>query len=117
MKVTIDSTEPLADALRVIGALYNVTLTTSDTTTGDKERETAPSPQRPAGSNRKPRPATKERSSRRPETVTSKRAKRQVSSVSISEIRRWAKDNGHAVRSRGTLPASVRSAYADAHTG
>jgi len=26
MKVTIDSSEPLADALRVIGAVYNVSL-------------------------------------------------------------------------------------------
>jgi hypothetical protein len=120
LKVTIDSTEPLADALRVIGALYNVTLSASTNHTGaNNQPQTAPSPRRgAAAANRKrTQPATENKPTRRrPERATSKRTSAQASSVSTSEIRSWAKANGHAVNSRGTLPASIRSAYADVHS-
>jgi hypothetical protein len=117
LKVTIDSTEPFADALRVIGALYNVTLAQVD----DTPALGTPS----AGPRRTRRPgATTNGSSRRAGTSkTTQRAPApkptwsspQAAAASTSEIRRWAVANGHTVSSRGTLPGAVRAAYAEAH--
>ena len=39
LKVTIDSSEPLTDTIRVIGALYNVTLTQADESTRVREHD------------------------------------------------------------------------------
>jgi hypothetical protein len=38
-----------------------------------------------------------------------------ATSVSTSDIREWALAHGHTVSSRGTLPAAIKAAYADAH--
>ena len=35
--------------------------------------------------------------------------------VSTSELRAWARENGHAVSSRGRIPDTVRAAYDEAH--
>ncbi|WP_270889025.1 Lsr2 family DNA-binding protein [Pedococcus sp. 5OH_020] len=149
MKVTIDSTEPLSDALRVIGALYEVTLDVVDETAAAQARGadgpapapdgsapapdgsapapdgSAPAPQGSApaaeGSapamrkvSRKPTATTPRQRSQRP---TARRKTGADAPVSVSEIRSWAQANGHLVKSRGTLPAFVRAAYADAHGG
>ncbi len=81
LKVTIDSTEPLGDALRVIGALYNVTLNAVDETT--KRRS----------DNRKP-----------------KREGRSAPSVSTSEIRSWAQANGHEACGRPAITRAAARA-------
>ena len=115
MKVTIDSTEPLADAIRVIGALYNVNLgevaATDDTpTTGAAQDEP-------------PRAATGT-SSRRSRAKTAKASspsgtgrRRRAPAAGSSDVRAWAVANGHTVSSRGTLPAAIKAAYAEAHKG
>lgn len=119
MKVTIDSTEPLADALRVIGALYNVTLAEVDETppqgaSSGKAGTSRSSSSSTNGSSR--RTATKKSTPRRG-TPKATRRSRKAATASTSDIRKWALANGHTVSSRGTLPAAVKAAYADAHAG
>jgi hypothetical protein len=40
---------------------------------------------------------------------------RQTSTGDVSAIREWARENGHAVSSRGRIPGEVRAAYDAAH--
>ncbi len=116
MKVTIDSTEPLADALRVIGALYNVNLAhvaaTDDTTT-----TTAGAAQdQPLGAaTAKPSRRTPAKTAKAPTSNRTGR-RRRTTAASSSDVRAWAVANGHAVSNRGTLPAAIKAAYAQAHT-
>ena len=106
MKVTIDATDSLSDTIRVINALFDVTLAQVD---GDNGRT-----------------ATARRSAppRKPEASASKRSTAKVSNrpvrrnrstsptpASASEIRAWARANGHVVRDRGTIPAAIREAF------
>jgi hypothetical protein len=109
LKVTIDSTEPLGDALRVIGALYKVSLNVVDDAG-------AVIPQAADANASSSRRTSSARSRRRGQNTRAGRENRNVGSVSVAEIRRWALENGHRVSIRGTLPASIKAAYADAHS-
>ena len=102
MQLTIDSREPLADVLRVVGGLYNVTLTTTDAT----------APAAEASSSR--------RGSRRSTPTSTRRRGRQsaaagASGIDAKAVREWASSNGFEVSPRGALSAAVRQAYQDAH--
>ena len=115
MKVTIDSTEPLADAIRVIGALYNVNL-------AQVAADAGPMIIRPA-QDQTPRAASST-SSRRSRAKTAKASspsrtgrRRRAPAAGSSDVRAWAAANGHAVSNRGTLPAAIKAAYAEAHKG
>jgi len=114
LKVTIDSTEPLADALRVIGALYNVNLAqvaaTDDTTT---TTALAAQDQPLGAATAKPSRNSRAKTTSAP-TRTGRR--RRTTAASSSDVRAWALANGHAVSNRGTLPAAIKAAYAQAHT-
>ena len=108
MQLTIDSTEPLDTVLKVIGALYGVTLGEATEGLGDRgspgtkpraarrnnkqSRVTAPSPKKTSRSTR---------SARRPSKTA----------PDAASVRTWAKANGHNVRDRGRVPASVTAAY------
>ena len=113
MKVTIDSTEPLADALRVIGALYTVNLAqvpaTDGTTTAGAAQDQPLDAATAKPSRRTPAKAAKAPTSSR----TGRR--RRTTAASSSDVRAWALANGHAVSNRGTLPAAIKAAYAQAH--
>jgi len=111
LKVTIDSDEPLADALRVIGALYDVNLAqvaaTDDTTTAGAAQD------QPLGAaTAKPSRNSRAKTTSAP-TRTSRR--RRTTAASSSDVRAWALANGHTVSNRGTLPAAIKTAYAEAH--
>jgi len=114
LKVTIDSTEPLADALRVIGALYNVNLAqvaaTDDTTT-----TTAGAAQdQPLGAaTAKPSRNGRAKTASAPTGTVRRRG---ATAANSSDVRAWAAANGHTVSDRGTLPAAIKAAYAQAHT-
>ena len=117
MKVTIDSSEPLADALRVIGAVYNVSLAQVDhegPVGGSGPAKASPRPKATGNGSRR---ATGKKSPTPGAARKTTRATRKAPAASTSDIRRWALANGHAVSSRGTLPAAVKAAYAAAHTG
>jgi nucleoid-associated protein Lsr2 len=117
MKVTIDSTEPLADALRVIGALYNVTLAEVDQTAAPSTQASSEASSRRSGAatNGSSRGAATKKSTRRTGAPKSTRSSGTSTAASSADIRKWALDHGYAVSSRGTLPAEVKAAYAAAH--
>jgi Lsr2 len=110
LKVTIDSSEPLTDTLRVVGALYNVTLEVA----GDAESVTSPSDT--AGKASSPavaKPRTGRARAPRKST-TGRRARSGASkagSASTSTVRAWARENGYAIADRGRVPAEVVAAY------
>jgi hypothetical protein len=132
LKLTLDSSEPLADAMRVLGALYGVTLVVSpDEQDATKPgRKTASTPSRKSAS----KPAGSKRTARRapsaarkaPPVVRSteaaaarseqKTARRSAGSLSNAEVRSWARQNGLTVSNRGRLPASVMTAYRNAQS-
>ena len=116
MKVTIDSAEPLADALRVVGALYNVTL--AEIGEGTQPGSSKDSPNTPGGSaraNGKPSRRTTASKPGRRAAARPRQSAIKATSVSASDIRAWALAHGHTVSDRGTLPAVIKAAYAEAH--
>ena len=114
MKVTIDSTEPLQDALRVIGALYNVTLTQAEpasnaattTTRTTRTRKPAATAERASATQPSPEAAAPRSSGRRARLAPTTEA-----APKTSEIRAWALANGHQISDRGPLPAAVIAEY------
>lgn len=114
VKLTVDSSEPLEDAMRVLGALYGVTLIVSN---ADGETN-APSKTNIAArsestATRNPGSA-KKRTSRAASTRAKRSAVRPAAgspSPSNAEIRTWARQNGFTVSDRGRLPASVLTAF------
>ena len=114
-KVTIDSTEPLADAIRVIGALYDVNLAqvaaTEDTPTAGAAQDQPPKAATAAPSRR-----SRAETAKAP-TPSGTGRRRRAPAAGSSDVRAWAVANGHAVSNRGTLPAAVKAAYAEAHKG
>jgi len=114
MKVTIDSSESLESAIRVLGAMYDVTLTVA--------AETAtPAPKsRPTGKARSSRAskrsgATKTTTAPAATKRSPRASKTTAKSVSASELRSWARANGYEVGNYGRVPATVATAYRAAH--
>jgi len=113
-KLTVDSDEPLEDAMRVLGALYGVTLVISN------EAQEGTGAAQPPAAKREKAPgrgkARTRRSARRGAPgqgqQTPPRAGRAASNA---DVRAWARQNGLTVSDRGRVPASVLNAYRDAH--
>jgi hypothetical protein len=121
MRLTIDSTEPLDEVIKVLGAMYGVTLVVSDAETGAPppvadidtpppaaEEKTAP-PSSPAAEET-PTPRRK-RPSRRRAPRAGRTARDRVDNA---EIRAWARENGYTVSDRGRVPANIVAAYREA---
>jgi Lsr2 len=117
LKITLDSSEPLEDAIRVVGALYGVTLVVfSDEQDGTKPAKEAAKPVRKTAMARKRATAVKSTRTRRPTKTDGRRAKdaaarRSAGSPSNAEVRSWARQNGLTVSDRGRVPAAVLAAY------
>src|SRR3954454_11217117 len=105
LEVTVDSSEPLEDAIRVLGALYGVTLRlaedgqetskpTHQPTTKPTERSASAKPRAGAGVT-----AAGAGKSRRA------RAARSTGAPSNAEIRSWARQAGVTVSDRGRWAA------------
>lgn len=103
MKISIDASDSLDDALRLVGALYGVTLRV--------EEEAAVPTQVTAVSSRRRTAAASGGSRRR--AAASRRSGGRRRSTTANDVRQWARDNGVAVNDRGRLPASVLAAYRD----
>ncbi|MGB8381440.1 MAG: histone-like nucleoid-structuring protein Lsr2 [Dermatophilaceae bacterium] len=123
MKITIDSSEPLTDAIRVVGALYNVSLTQANESTGVREDGGGLSVTRGyARPNGKPATPTRRQAPRPPAQkpvrapVAATRRKSAAKAADPGEIRAWAKANGHTVNDRGPLPGALRAAFAAAQS-
>ena len=111
MKLTVDSNEPIEDALRVVGALYGVTVVVSEagpTTSKPKPRKASLSKKNSDGTGRRARTAVADKSSGRAR-------KPKVAQPTNAEVRAWARKTGVSVSERGRVPASVMTAYRDAH--
>ena len=89
MQITIDSAEPLDKVLPVISALYGVELSV---------------PAQPVEA----APARRTRSPRAKQAAV-RRSKR--TEVKTSEVREWARSNGHQVSDRGRVAAELVEAY------
>jgi hypothetical protein len=124
VKITVDSSEPLEDALRVLGALYGVTLVVSPGDHSDTEpvhkRAAKPAPKRRSASRK--RPAAVEKSSATAAAAEagdgqsdSEPAAVSAGAPSNAQVRAWARENGARVSDRGRVPASVVDAYRRAH--
>jgi hypothetical protein len=115
LKVTIDSNDPLPEALRVLGAMYDVTLVVEATTS--KPPDTAP----PANGKRSR--ATAKTAARNGRATKGKRgtptrsARRSAGNGTAPggpELRSWARAQGYQVGDRGRMPAAVIAAYREA---
>jgi hypothetical protein len=120
VKLTVDSSEPLEDAMRVLGALYGVTLVVANPD-GDAGASTDSYANRSSNSEAKSKagPAKRKRAASGRSRAT--RARQSSAgqpagsqSPSNAEIRAWARQNGFTVSDRGRLPASVLTAFRQA---
>jgi len=124
LKLTLDSSEPLEDAMRVVGALYGVTLVlpTDDqdaSTPARKQASKTTTSKRTA--RRKPSAAKATRPVAPASDVDAAQTKQRTARVSAgspsnADIRSWARENGLTVSDRGRVPASVATAYRNAQT-
>lgn len=108
MKVTVYSSDPIEEALRVVGSLYGVRIEVSS----DSPRTVAEVavPSRPV-SRASSRPRAR---AGRGGTAATPR-KRGLAAAPAADLRVWAREHGHSVNDRGPLPAEVLAAYAAAH--
>lgn len=107
MKVTVYSSDPIEDALHVVGALYGVRLEVSAnevSSSNGNAGAAAPSRSRP-------------RAKAAAATVKAPRGRSARASVlpSTAELRAWARAHDHQVNDRGPLPADIAAAYAAAN--
>lgn len=109
MRISIDSTEPLQDVLRVIGAAYGVTLAVAPEDAGTVPPSVAAGSR--AGSSRRGRGRG---TSGRP-SAGRRRSTGTLAKVSSAELRSWARQNGYAVSDRGRVPAAVVAAHRKAN--
>ncbi len=121
MKLTIDSTEALEDTLRLVGALYNVTLEVAANPAGDTGSSTNSStstssaaPRASTATSRAPRTARTTRKRKRPATGRARSAASGRGQVDTATVRAWARENGYETADRGRVPAAVLTAYQQA---
>ena len=105
MQLTIDSNEPLERVLDVVGSLYGVRLSVSSAT-----------PEAPVAAASRPRRGAAQRARSRGKAVPARshRGRPTASTASPPDsatLRSWAQANGHPVKDRGRIPASVVAAY------
>ena len=114
VKLTIDSTDTLENTLRVVGALYNVTLeatggSPTDAPSGPSTDEPAPVAA--------PRSRSRSRTSqkRQPRARRARAAKNGRARVDTADVRAWARASGYEIADRGRVSANVLTAYKQAH--
>lgn len=106
MQVTIDSSDPLEHALRVLSSLYGVELAVAVSS------DAAPAAQattRPTTRRTVKRAAKKSAgpSTRRSSRSSTKRSER----TDLAAVRSWARDNGYQVSDRGRVSNAVLAEY------
>lgn len=119
MQLTIDSDTTLDVALRLVGAFYDVEISVA--AAGDAATDISPAEtptRRPRGRSSAPgRRASAGRTGRRTRKPAGPRPRKMAASrgSATADIRSWAQANGHAVNSRGRIPAAVVEAYRASH--
>ena len=104
MQLTLDSTEPLEHVLRVVESLYGVQLSI---TTKPPVVKPAPS----TGAKSRARRSLAARSTAKTAGTAQRSASRNAAKTDPAIIRNWARANGHAIRDRGRVPATILAAY------
>lgn len=112
MRLTVDSNEPLEDAIRVVGSLYGVTLMVSEDGREAGQPTRRSTPDKPPPSDQRRRRARVSKASSRKSATAAAGAD---GAASNADIRSWARHRGLAVNGRGRVPASVMTAYRQAH--
>jgi hypothetical protein len=110
LRISIDTTEPLEDVIRVVGALYDVTLAVAATS---ETAEAVPA-RVPAGrgvSRTAKGKASRAKSNGRGRAGSGDQSDKRLGTVSNDDLRSWARENGHTVSDRGRVPAAVVTAY------
>ncbi|MFP5348188.1 MAG: histone-like nucleoid-structuring protein Lsr2 [Actinomycetes bacterium] len=111
MKVTIDSSDPLEQALKVLGSLYGVELSVASSNgAGEAEAPPAPAEEETAqasGGRRRGRKSAEGTSARR----SARKSAGKRASLDMGAVRTWARENGYEVSDRGRVPNAVVSAY------
>jgi hypothetical protein len=115
LKLTIDSTEALEDTLRVVGALYNVSIEASANAANGNRSD------KNAGTSRSARPtlaagarARRRRPGRRAPGKQGRAGTRANGRASAAAVRSWARANGYTIADRGRVPDEVLTAYQNA---
>jgi hypothetical protein len=124
VKITLDSTEPLEDAIRVVGAMYDVKLVVSrgEGATKPVERVAAKASTTQGQTRKRLSGSKKSRSAAAASGAggSGRSNSRSVSGAggrpSNAEVRSWARENGLAVSDRGRLAGSVMAAYRSANS-
>lgn len=115
MKLTVDSSEPLEDALRVVGAMYGVTIVVSENGQGKREsprQRTTRSKKGPVSTKGRSRAAVADKA---PPRSHKARTASPVAKPTNADVRAWARQAGLSISERGRVPGSVMAAYRDAH--
>jgi len=109
VQLTIDSTEPLESVLAVLGSVYQVQLAAAARSVAPTASLPAPTAKPMKGTRAPGRTATSS-------TGGSRRGRSNSSApVDASAVRAWAREHDIVVSVRGRIPASLLSAYRDAH--
>jgi hypothetical protein len=117
VKLTVDSSEPIEDAIRVLGALYGVRLVVADSAAERPRGTPAPTPRGTSAGRHKPT-SQKGQSAGAASRVGKTRTQKVVSAdgaAGRAQVRSWARANGFTLADRGRVPAAIQSAYATAH--
>ena len=105
-QIVIDPKESLDSVLRVVGSVYGVQVGVVD--------GSAPAPRKAVGRPRKAagRPRKAAGRPRKTAAAASTRGRgRRSAAPSPTDVRAWARANGHTVSDRGRLPAPIIDAY------
>ena len=121
VKITIDSTEPLEDAIRVLGAMYGVRLVVAgdQDATRPVEDDASKTTSARNGQARKRTGSKRTRPAAAKATARAGRSKRRSvprasGRPTNAEVRAWARENGLTVSDRGRVAGSVMAAYLSA---
>ena len=110
LKLSIDFTDPLEDAIRVLGAMYNVTLVTPSNNTAKKvSAKRVPTMATKRGGNAGTGSRTSQKTSG--ETPAIESTQNAAGRASTAELRSWAREHGFTVSDRGRIPATISAAY------
>ncbi|RZS82988.1 Lsr2 protein [Motilibacter rhizosphaerae] len=119
MQLTIDPNDDINDVLRVVAALFDVTLEVVDSAgaadAGAAEPAEEPAPAEEAPEQPAPRGRRRAASGTGSGTGRGRRAAREAAApargIDSSAVRSWARENGYQVSDRGRISGEVIAAY------
>ena len=114
LKLTIDSTDSLEHTLRVVGAVYNVTIEATGNPPADAPSVASNGDSATTAASRS-RSRSRNSQKRQPRARRARAAKNGRARVATSDVRAWARASGYEIADRGRVSANVLAAYQQAH--